>query len=197
MSRNGSPSRLSRFGPLAAGFGIAAVVAFVAVGTARLQGVERRMLAVVAERDSLSGATRTLRDSLKALGNELDASRCALGAAAGINAYHEGDFALAVELYDGALACDPTDANVLHLKAYSLFKSDELEAAIETQRDGVALAPDDAWGYFNLVKYLCAAEEPDAAAEEMARAISLAPEMAETASRDREFQSLCRGRIGP
>lgn len=193
MSRSGSSAWLPRAGLLAAWFGLAGVLSFLAYGTARLRVVEGRAIAATSERDSVSALAHVLRDRVASIGADLDASRCALGAASGINAYHEGEFTLAVELYDQALACDPADGDVLNLKAYSLFKSGDSESALETQLRGLAVAPDDAWGFFNLARYLCAVGDTEAAAAQMATAISLSPGMAAIASGDGEFQSLCGG----
>ena len=128
---------------------------------------------------------------------ELAEARCALGSAGGINAYHDGDYPLAIQLYDEALKCDRQDGYVLSLKAYSLFKTGDLGAAIATQRASLESQPDYALGYFNLARFLCATGDFEAAAAEVATAVSLWPEVEEIAGEDGEYQKLCQGRATP
>ena len=138
-----------------------------------------------------------LRSRLDRVEGELAETRCALGSSGGINAYHDGDYPLAIQLYDEALKCDRQDGYVLSLKAYSLFKTGDLGAAIATQRASLESQPDYALGYFNLARFLCATGDFEAAAAEVATAVSLWPEVEEIAAEDGEYQKLCQGRATP
>jgi len=138
-----------------------------------------------------------LQSRLGQVESDLAEARCALGSSGGINAYHDGDYALAIQLYDEALRCDAGDGYVLSLKAYSLFKAGDLEAAIVTQRASLEDQPDYALGYFNLARFLCATGDFEAASAEVATAVSLWPEVEEIAAEDGEYQKLCQGRAIP
>ena len=75
--------------------------------------------------------------------------------------------------------------------------SDSAPRRSRSQREGLAAAPDNAWSHFNLARFLCAAGDTDDASARMDEAISLAPEMADVARGDVEFQYLCRGAAVP
>lgn len=162
------------------------------VGALRTDRGETPAAVTGASTDSAQAVISALRAQLAETDLALATTRCALGSAGGINAYHDADYALAIELYDQALTCDPSDGYVLGLKAYSLFKSERVDAAIEAQRASLEALPDHALGYFNLSRFLCARGDFEAAEEELATAVSLWPDIEAIAADDGEYRSLCR-----
>jgi len=120
--------------------------------------------------------------------------RCALQSSrSAIEAFHQRDFRRAVELYGDALACDPDNAYLLNLRAYSLFRLGRLADAIAEQRRSISVDRNYAWGYFDLARFLCAAGDFEAARANIDEAIRLRPGLAQIMRNDGEFQRLCRG----
>ncbi len=126
-----------------------------------------------------------LRNNVKNLREALGASRYA------IIAFHQGDYQTAIVYYDQALRADPDNAYLLNLKAYSLFKLDSFQEAIETQIESIRVDPNYAWGFFDLARFHCAAGDMDAAGEAMMTALEKRPGLEDVMNNDGEFQRLC------
>lgn len=190
--------RASRKSALISAVGFVLVLAAIGYAATQLRAIERQRASVAAELASLSGEVVTLRDSVAALNGALEGARCALSSSrAAINAFHNRSYRLAVRLYDEALACDSNNAYLLNLKAYALFRLDDLDAAIVAQRRSVSAAPDYAWGHFDLARFLCASGDLASARAEIRLAASLRPDIASIAADDGEFRSLCGGALLP
>ncbi|HSM04655.1 MAG TPA: tetratricopeptide repeat protein [Longimicrobiales bacterium] len=176
--------------------GAVLVFASLAYATRELVRVEAQREAAVEELARLDQAVAGLSENLASVESELLGARCALSRSrAAINAFHTGSYRLAVDLYDEALQCDPGNAYLLNLKAYSLFKSGNVSEALTTQRLSVEADPDYAWGYFDLARFLCALGDFEDAQRTFDDAVSLRPGMVEIAAGDPEFRALCRGRV--
>ena len=160
---------------------VIAIYAFVA---ARLPPLlrERRALTLRVQADSLRADSTRM---------ELASLRVALlTAREAINAYHAGQYAVAIEGYNAALAQHPGDSYLLDLKGYAFFKAGQLDSAVATLSQSVRSNPDFAWGYFYLARAECRAHHP-AALESGLTAIRKDPEMKERMLADPEFRSVC------
>lgn len=134
-------------------------------------------------------------ESIK-LNEQLSQARCALMASrSAVEAFHQHDYTNAINLYSEALACDPNNAYILNLKAYSLFKAGRVEEAIRTERESVAADPSYAWGYFDLARFLCSGNPSDLSEARTAvnRALKLRPDLEQIMRGDGEFMRLCKG----
>jgi tetratricopeptide (TPR) repeat protein len=108
-----------------------------------------------------------------------------------IIAFHQHDYAAAVELYGKALQADPDNAYLLNLKAYSLFKLNNIDAAIGAQNESIRIEPEYAWGYFDLARFQCAGGDFDGARKSIEIATAKDPALNSTIQSDGEFQRLC------
>ena len=133
----------------------------------------------------LNQSAEAMRKDIKGLREALTASRDA------IVAFHQRDYGVAVALYDQALRADPNNAYLLNLKAYSLVKLKRIKDAIDVQKEGIRIDPSYAWGYFDLARFQCAAEDFDAARKSIEMALEKRPEFHSTMQKDGEFQNLC------
>jgi hypothetical protein len=72
-----------------------------------------------------------------------------------------------------------------------------VEEAIEGQRRSIAGDSSYAWGYFDLARFLCAAQPPqmENARRAAETALSLRPDLRQIMAGDGEFQRVCQGRI--
>ncbi len=98
--------------------------------------------------------------------------------------------------YDKVIRDDSSNAYLLNLRAYSLFKAGRIDEAIRSQQLSLRADPGYAWGYFDLARFECARGNWDAAKDALDRLLKVNPEMRPTADRDGEFRRLCR-RIYP
>lgn len=133
-----------------------------------------------------------------AVRNQLAQARRAVAASrAAINAFHAGRLEDAVALYNEALDADPSNAYLLNLQAYALFRLHRVDAAIATQRRSLAADPNYAWGYFDLARFLCAASPPnlDGARQAADQALVLRPDLQTIMQQDGEFQRVCHGQV--
>lgn len=109
----------------------------------------------------------------------------------GINLYHAGNYAAAVEAYEDALRLDPGNPYVLNLKGYSMFKKKDFTGAASTLRESTVAQPQYAWGYFDLARVYCAERMYDLAKKSIEEALRLRPGLRATMSGDGEFLRLC------
>jgi tetratricopeptide (TPR) repeat protein len=130
---------------------------------------------------------------VKAVQSELSTYREALTAAReGINEYHAGDFEAAVRSYDSALRLDPSNANLLDLKGYSLFKAGKLEESVAALQSSVEADPHYAWGYFDLARTYCAMRKFPEAAKAADAAIRADSALRRHMDADGEFRRVCK-----
>lgn len=132
------------------------------------------------------------REQLSAARSSLSQAQCAVRQSRlAIEAFHQGDYGIANQFYDEALRCDPENAYLLNLKAYSLFRAGKTESAIEAQEQGLRVDSKYAWGYFDLARFFCAAKSYGKAADARSTALSLRPDLADVMKHDGEFMRLC------
>ena len=135
---------------------VAVVVAFIIAGqqltvaAAAVTALRRTADTLTSQVDSLKRETAGLREALTA-------------ARAGINAFHAGDYLGAVGQYDKVIRDDSSNAYLLNLRAYSLFKAGRIDEAIRSQQLSLRADPGYAWGYFDLARFECARGNWDAA----------------------------------
>src|SRR6266516_7412892 len=168
---------------------VAVVVAFVIAGQ-QLHTTMTRVNRLNAAADSLVRQTDSLKRETAGLREALTAAR------AGINAFHAKDYLGAVAEYDKVLRDDSSNAYLLNLRAYSLFKAGRLDEAIRSQQRSLRADPLYAWGYFDLARFECARAHWDSAKAAVDHLLTMEPTMRTTLDRDGEFRSLCR-RIYP
>jgi tetratricopeptide (TPR) repeat protein len=134
-----------------------------------------------------------MNNSLQNANKQLHSTREAIAFVTnGINLYHERRYDEAVMAYNRALDLDSQNAHVLNLKGYSLFKARRFNESIETLRKAVEVAPNYAYGYFDLARVSCAVGKLDEASNAIGKAIKLWPELRERMKRDGEFTQLCQ-----
>lgn len=154
--------------------------------------VER--LQVMAQIEQNTRVLATASDELEETKLQLRQARCALESSrSAVQAFHQRQYSTAVELYSEALTCDPGNAYILNLQAYSLFKLGRLEDAIRSQQRSLASEPDYAWGYFDLARFLCASGTSRLveARSNIDRAVRLRPNLGQIMQGDGEFVRLC------
>ena len=162
---------------------LAVVVAFIIAGqqltvaAAAVTALRRTADTLTSQVDSLKRETAGLREALTA-------------ARAGINAFHAGDYLGAVGQYDQVIRNDSSNAYLLNLRAYSLFKAGRIDDAIYSQQLSIRANPGYTWGYFDLARFECARGNWDAAREALDRLLKLHPGMRTTVDRDGEFRRL-------
>jgi tetratricopeptide (TPR) repeat protein len=158
----------------------------------KLREDEKEARAIVAE----------LEQRAVALRNELKGARDATPVlTAAINAFHKRRYADAIVKYDEALRLNPGDPYIYNLKSYSQFKAGDFTGAIATLSRGLQLDPTYEWGYFDLARYQCAANSPDAALRTITDALAERGEGVRSAlkfflSQDGEFRRLCSPILG-
>lgn len=173
--------------------GTAAVVVALVLASMELNRTASRVTALRSEARSLTVRNQALARASDSLENETAGLRQALTAAReAIAAYHAGDYLGAVALYDRVLRGDSSNAYLLNLKAYSLFKAGRLAEALRSQELSVRADSSYAWAYFDLARFQCAAKQWSAARMSLQRLLRIAPAMRTTVERDGEFQRLCR-----
>ena len=158
-----------------------------------LEAAQSSLEARVAE----SEKTIAVRDTeLSKVREQISQARCALAASrSAIEAFHQREYEAAIGLYSEALACDPDNAYLLNLKAYSLFKAGRIGEALTVERQSVSADPNYAWGYFDLARFLCAAGPNNFAEAKIAisNAVRLRPGLEQVMRGDGEFMRLCKG----
>jgi tetratricopeptide (TPR) repeat protein len=161
-----------------------------------IDNLRRAQTALLARSVELERQLREMSAELQARRVQIEGLRCALQSSrSAIEAFHQRDYRTAVDLYDDALACDPDNAYLLNLKAYSLFRLGRLTDAVAEQRKSIAVDQSFAWGYFDLARFLCATGDFDGAKTTINEAIRLRPGLAQIMRNDGEFQRLCRGNV--
>ena len=168
---------------------VAVVVAFLVAGQ-QLNVAATSVKTLRRTADTLTSQVASLKKETAGLREALTAAR------AGINAFHAGDYLGAVGQYDKVIRDDSSNAYLLNLRAYSLFKAGRIDEAIRSQQLSLRADPGYAWGYFDLARFECARGNWDAAKDALDRLLKVNPEMRPTADRDGEFRRLCR-RIYP
>jgi tetratricopeptide (TPR) repeat protein len=173
---------------------------------AEKQRLEVEVRAARVQLRELDDSSVKARAELADLHRQLDGARAELKGAReatpalieGINAFHRKQYGLAVSRYDEALSLNPGDAYIYNLKSYSQFKARDLQGAVATMSQSLAVSPEYDWGYFDLARYQCAAGTSAAAIETLRAAIAkrgtsikqLAPVFLDG---DGEFRRLCSG----
>lgn len=179
--------RASRYSSL---LSILAAIVFVGAllyGRSQVVRIEAQRQVLKRESDSILVVLSSARDSLAA-------ARCAYSSSrAAITAFHNRDYRGALALYDEALQCDPRNAYLLNLKAYSAFKAGDLSAAVEAQRGSLTADSTYAWGYMDLARFLCAQgnEHRGEAQAAVRRAVALRGDMYSIMRNDGELTRLC------
>lgn len=164
---------------------LAEVQTEVAALESRSESIRSRNTALEIRNKELVTTAEALRKETSGLRQALSASRDAIAA------FHQRDYASAVNLYDTALAADPGNAYLLNLKAYSLFKLKDIDKAIAVQQEGIRVDPTYAWGFFDLARFQCASGNKSAAAVSFAEAVRKDARLQRKAAQDGEFQRLC------
>ena len=171
---------------------VAVVVAFLVAGnelrdtTARLKDLRNEAERLLAQNRELANQSDSLKKAVEGLREALTAAR------AGINAYHAGDYLGAVALYDIVIRGDSTNAYLLNLRAYSLFKAGRIADAVRGQELSLRADSTYSWGYFDLARFQCASGQWEPAKAAIRRLLLLAPGMRDTMNRDVEFRRYCR-----
>jgi tetratricopeptide (TPR) repeat protein len=91
-----------------------------------------------------------------------------------IRSFHDDDFAAAILTYQRALQVDPRNPYILNLKSFAEFMSGNLDDAVETIRRSLTIDPTYVWGYFDLMRYQCAAGDHAAALKTLDDAVAAA-----------------------
>jgi tetratricopeptide (TPR) repeat protein len=187
--------RSSKRAALFSFFGLALVLGTLLYSMWQLRKVNSELQAQNAELTQSREALKHYKDYANA---ELARSRQALSSArAAINAFHSGNLQEALSLYDEALSSDPDNAYLQNLRAYTLFRLGRTDDAIKGQQRSVQVDPSYAWGYFDLARFLCAANpsQMDAAKDAAQKATSLRPDLTSIMRSDGEFQRVCKGQL--
>lgn len=145
----------------------------VVVGVLLLSYATWRVQTAEEEVESLRQVADSLREQVDAIQEQVrDSREAGFYVTNGINLYQQGRYGRAVEAYDQALQLDPENAYILNLKGYSLFKADRIGPAVQALQRAVEENPSYAWGYFDLARARCAAEDWEAATQAMERAVT-------------------------
>ena len=184
--------RASRIATILSVISAVIVIGALLIASYQLSAIEARQHQAAAELGKSRIELETTRGQLSEARASLSQAQCALRKSrSAIEAFHQRDYDLAIQSYDRALRCDPKNAYLLNLKAYSLFKAGRIEGAIQAQEESLLQDPKYAWGYFDLARFLCAAKSYDKAAGARTTALQLRPELAEVMNNDGEFMRLC------
>jgi tetratricopeptide (TPR) repeat protein len=163
---------------------------------ASLDDLQKEYTTVSAQKAATDQALTESRRQIDELKQQISQARCALDSSrSALEAFHQREYGAAVHLYEQALACEPDNAYLLNLQAYSLFKDGKLEEALATQRRSAKADPNYAWGQFDLARFLCALgptrfSEAKTAINETLR---LRPDLLKAMRGDGEFRRLCKG----
>ena len=136
-----------------------------------------------------NAALVTASDSLR--GDVANLRRALTSARSAITAYHQGRFDDAVAMYDLAIRDDSANAYLLDLRAYSLFKANRLEAALEGINLSIRADSTYEWAYFDKARIQCALRDLSGARATLKKLQEQAPSMASTIARDGEFRRVC------
>ena len=190
LARLGRASRMSGI-LMALGTLVVVVAMWVSYGQLRALQAEVRSLTSEAARlqtqnAELRQAAENMRREIGGLREALEASRYA------IEAFHQRDYPTAISFYDQALRADPSNAYLLNLKAYSLFKLKRLGEAIDVQQQSLRVDPQYAWGYFDLARFQCAAGSFEEARRSIEGALQRRESLGAIMAKDGEFQRLCQ-----
>jgi tetratricopeptide (TPR) repeat protein len=102
----------------------------------------------------------------------------------------------ALSSFDKALTQIPNDPLVWNFKAYSEFRSNRFDSALESIIQAVKLNPSDnktrRWVAINTTKILCAQNRENEAATYFNQSTAVVPEIVADVQRDGEFQTTCR-----
>ena len=170
----------------------------LAYAFAALERLERQRLDLQAQTRELIAQRNKYKSDIEHLQHQLSLSRSALASGrAAINAFHSGNFDLALRFYDEALTYDPDNAYILNLRAYTLFRLGRLQDAIAGERQSITIDPAYAWGYLDLARFLCASSPPNMedAKRAASRAVELRPDLSDVIEQDGEFQRVCHRQI--
>jgi tetratricopeptide (TPR) repeat protein len=171
---------------------VAVVLAFF-VTARELRQASTRVAQLTADGEQLAQRNSDLKWEAESLSVETRGLREALTAArAAITAYHAGDFAGAVALYDKVIRNDSTNAYLLNLRAYSLFRAGRYDEALRSQQLSLRADSSYAWGYFDLARFQCALGQWTEAKTTIERLLRIAPSMRATMDGDGEFRRVCR-----
>jgi tetratricopeptide (TPR) repeat protein len=166
-------------------------MAAVAVAVSFLAASKLKPL--LAQRDELNAQVASLGTQVNDLKSQLATYRAALNAAReGINEYHAGNYSDAVASYDSALKLDPSNAYLLDLKGYSLFKGKRLDEALTALHQSVQANPHYAWGYFDLARVYCAQHNFTDAKVAIDNALRIDSKLKRKMEMDGEFRMLCQ-----
>jgi tetratricopeptide (TPR) repeat protein len=141
-------------------------------------------------RENLNTVNANLKDSAA----KLEQLRCALAnSRSAIEAFHQRDYGGAISMYNQALRCDPDNAYLLNLNAYSHFKNRDVAGAIELELRSIKANPNYGWGYFDLARFYCARDggRSDNARAAIDKAVQLDERMTSLMATDGEFSRLC------
>lgn len=191
--------KASRWAAVLSALGAVIVIGALLLASYQLSQIQTKKMQATTELDQkrleLQRSQKDLeqeRLELKTTRASLSQAQCALRESrSAIEAFHQRNYDVAIQLYYKALACDPQNAYLLNLEAYSLFKANRVGEAIDAQEQSLRVDPTYAWGYFDLARFFCAASAYDKAANARSTAIRLRPELAEVMASDGEFTRLC------
>ena len=165
--------------------------------TADIASARTRMAALDEEESRARVRIAELQARTTELTNSLEGARKATPIlTTAINAFHRGEYSVAVRHYDEALRFNPGDPYIYNLKSYSQFKGGDLAGAASTLARGLELDPTYDWGYFDLARYQCAAGSPQAALSTIKQALNVRGEPVRAgikffSANDGEFRRLC------
>jgi tetratricopeptide (TPR) repeat protein len=193
--------RASRVSGLLMALGALVVAVALWLSYAQLRALQADVNSLASEATRLEKQNSDLRQDAEKMRREMAGLREALAASRyAIEAFHQRDYSTAVSFYDQALRADPSNAYLLNLKAYSLFKLNRVGEAIDVQRQSLRADPEYAWGYFDLARFQCAAGRLDEARragffddarQSIASALERRPGLRAIMAKDGEFQKLC------
>ncbi|MEK6212332.1 MAG: tetratricopeptide repeat protein [Pseudomonadota bacterium] len=184
--------RTSRISTLLMALGALVVLGALWLSYGQLRTLQAEVRSLESDATQLRTQNRELSQRAEAMRNEIKGLREALAASRdAIVAFHQRDYGTAVALYDQALRADPSNAYLLNLKAYSLFKLKRFGDAIDVQKESIRIDPGYSWGFFDLARFQCAAGDLDGARKSIEIALDKRPGLRSTMERDGEFQRLC------
>ena len=111
----------------------------------------------------------------------------------GVTEAQQGNWDAAVELYDRALEANPTNAEVLDIKGYALYRGKRYREAVVTLKRAVEESPDAALAHLNLGLALFRDGRRTEARAALDRAVELRPSLADDAQYRRTMRSLDGG----
>lgn len=106
----------------------------------------------------------------------------------GLRQFYAADYKGAIDFYEKAIAADAGNPVLYDLKGYALLRRGDVAGAIAALERSTAIAPDYAWGHYNLALAYGAAKDMARAIEQIRTVLQLDPGMKATIRDDVQFR---------